>query len=85
MALALVTIQNGRLPIYKAYKPSDFFLVSPLLKRTNMPLVHNTVYTIRNDLTHTVLDFGDLTAGSVSGTTTWIVSISTSANSSIAS
>ena len=26
-----------------------------------MPLVHNTVYTIRNDLTHTVLDLPDPT------------------------
>lgn len=36
-----------------------------------MPLIHNTVYTIRNDLTHTVLDFSDLTDGNVLGTPTF--------------
>ncbi|KIM35072.1 hypothetical protein M413DRAFT_432892 [Hebeloma cylindrosporum] len=30
-----------------------------------MPLVPNTVYTIHNDLTHTVLDFSGLTSGKV--------------------
>jgi len=66
-------LQNGVLnrvvPI--TYKPYNFFLAPHSRNRVsalhNMPLVHNTVYSymIRNDLTHTVLDFADLTNGNV--------------------
>ena len=76
----MTILQNGALdrmfPITEAYKPYDFFLAPQSRNRVfashNMPLVHNTVYSymIRNDLTHTVLEFAYLIGDNVLGTPT---------------
>jgi len=61
-------------PITGAYKPYEFFLAPHSRNRVsasyNMPLVHDTVYAIRNDLTHTVLDFTGNAVRNLFGTPT---------------